>query len=62
MRYGLHFVTVKDAQGNVIWHETFERHGYKSAERQQQARKAELVKAYGKDAVKDGVLPEQVGP
>ena len=62
MRYGLHFVTVKDAQGNVIWHETFERHGYKSAERQQQARKAELIKAYGKDAVTDGVLPEQVGP
>ena len=62
MRYGLHFVTVKDVAGNVIWHETFERHGYKSAERQQQARKAELIKAYGKDAVTDGVLPEQVGP
>lgn len=58
MRFGSHFVTVKDANGKVLWFETFERSGLRPAEKKQMARVRELQQQYGVSAVSHGILPE----
>lgn len=63
MRFGTHFVTVKDAAGKVKFFQTYERKGLSSAERQQQAafNRIKAAKDPG-DVVTQGVLPETAAP
>jgi hypothetical protein len=63
MRFGRYFVTVKNAAGDTIYFNTFERRGIVSAERQQQRKVAELrANAAPGDVVTDGILPKTAEP
>lgn len=63
LRFGRHFVMVKDAAGRVIHFETFERSGFRSAERQQQAAfKAEKARRPSTQVVTFGELAESSTP
>lgn len=65
MRFGSHWVMVKDAKGATVVFETFERKGIRSAEAVQMAAKAELMAKYPKSGgfdVTQGTLPENVQP
>lgn len=63
MRFGRHFVLVKDAAGRVARFETFERSGFRSAEAIQQAayQKAKATAAPG-EVVSFGIMSENVAP
>ncbi len=62
MRFGEYFIHVKDAQGNLVWADTFERKGPLSAERVQQRAlkriKANLAPGH---EVFHGIYPENAG-
>ena len=65
VRFGRHFVVVRDAKGNVVHFETFERRGLRSAEAAQQMGRKELEQRYTKAngySVKDGILSETAAP
>jgi hypothetical protein len=63
MRFGRHFVLVKDSAGRLKSFETFERRGISSAERRQQsAYKAAQARALPGEEVKFGLLPENMEP
>lgn len=63
LRFGLHYVEVRNAAGKVVHFETFERQGLRSAESQQMRRKKQLQRAAAPgDVVTNGVLPETVAP
>jgi len=63
MRFGRHYVIQKDAAGNTVHFETFERVGFKSAERQQQTRVDDLRKQFpGYPDPDVGILPEAASP
>jgi hypothetical protein len=63
MRFGRHYVIQKDRAGNTVHFETFERIGFKSAERQQQQRVEDLQKQFpGYPAPEVGILPEASSP
>ena len=62
MRFGRHYVTVRDTSNKVIHFETFERKGLVSAERRQQRKAQELRGIHGAVAVSTGVLPESTEP
>lgn len=63
MRFGRHYVIQKDAAGNTVHFETFERLGLKSAEKQQLQRADDLRKQFpGYPEPEIGVLPEAASP
>lgn len=62
MRFGRHFVTVKNANGVVQYFETFERKGLMSAERQQQRKAEEMRRQHPTSTVEVGLLPKTVEP
>ena len=62
-RFGSHFLTVRDAAGNVTFFETYERRGAISAERIQQRAKADLQRTLpAGSTITEGVLPETAAP
>lgn len=60
MRFGDHFVLVKNKAGDVLHFEVFERRGVVSAERQQMRRFKQLERVYPTDKVTHGVLAPDV--
>jgi hypothetical protein len=63
IRYGNHFITVRDATGNVVYFQTVERQGLKAAERVQKSRAEQLQRAAGPGhTVEVGVLPDSAMP
>lgn len=65
LRFGSHFITVRDAKGSVLLFKTYERKGLLSAERQQMADferiKKDVDTAAGQ-TIDSGVLPETAAP
>lgn len=62
-RFGEHTVTVKDANGKIVFYATVERRGLKSAERVQKDLAAELKpQLQPGETITLGVLPPEVGP
>ena len=63
MRFGRHFVQVKDAAGKTVHFETFERRGLMSAASRQRAKAKQLeTGTLPGEVVTFGVLPESVDP
>jgi hypothetical protein len=62
MRFGSHFVTVKNAAGDTIEFRLFERKGLVSAEKRQQRFKKEMIQQHGVKNVSDGVMPPNAMP
>jgi hypothetical protein len=62
MRFGRHFVMVKNPNGVTLYFETFERKGLQSAQRQQQRKYEEMKRLHPDDVVTMDMLPKTAEP
>lgn len=62
MRFGRHFVVVKDAAGNTVHYETFERVGFRSAANLQKTALQRLRHQFPQYQVEPGYIPETATP